>query len=135
MNYIKHLKGFYEKVVKDSTFNPSYISLYIALFKFWNFNRFRNPISISRDEVMRISRINSKATYHKCIKNLHSLGYIDYQSSYNTFIGSQIFAGELKPASRYTKRKNQLMENRLENINSEVEEHFVKVRNERTRLT
>lgn len=100
MNYIKHLTAFYEKVAQDNTLNPSHISLYLALFQFWNFSRFRNPVSISRDEVMRISKIRSKATYHKCLKNLHSSGYIDYQPSYNPFQGSQVvmldFGGELK---------------------------------------
>lgn len=104
MNYIKHLTGFYEKVAQDNTLNPTHISLYLALFQFWNFNRFRNPVSISRDEVMRISKIHSKATYHKCLKNLHSSGYIDYQPSYNPFVGSQVvmmdFAGELKPVGK-----------------------------------
>ncbi|MEO8235816.1 MAG: transcriptional regulator [Flavobacterium sp.] len=50
---------------------------------------------------MRISKISSKATYHKCLKNLHSLGYIDYQPSYNPFKGSHVilfnFADDLKP--------------------------------------
>lgn len=111
MNYIKHLTGFFERVVKDKTLNPTHISLYVALFQFWNFNRFKNPISISRDEVMRISKIASKATYHKCLKNLHSLGYIDYQPSFNPFKGSQVFmlnfSEDLKPASKQTKPKNE----------------------------
>ncbi len=101
MNYIKHLTGFFEKVALDRTLNPTHISLYIALFQFWNCNRFKNPISISRDEVMRISKISSKATYHKCLKNLHSLGYINYQPSYNPFRGSHVilfnFSEDLKP--------------------------------------
>lgn len=101
MNYIKHLTGFFEKVALDRTLNPTHISLYIALFQFWNCNRFKNPISISRDEVMRISKISSKATYHKCLKNLHALGYIDYQPSYNPFRGSHVilfnFSEDLKP--------------------------------------
>lgn len=101
MNYIKHLTGFFEKVALDRTLNPTHISLYIALFQFWNCNRFRNPISISRDEIMRISKISSKATYHKCLKNLHALGYIKYEPSYNPFKGSHVylfnFSEELKP--------------------------------------
>ena len=101
MNYIKHLTGFFEKVVLDKTLNPTHVSLYIALFQFWNCNRFKNPISISRDEVMRISKISSKATYHKCMKNLHQSGYIDYQPSYNPFRGSHVvlfnFSDNLKP--------------------------------------
>ena len=101
MNYIKHLTGFFEKVAIDKTLNPTHVSLYIALFQFWNCNRYKNPISIKRDEVMRISKISSKATYHKCLKNLHSLGYINYEPSYNPFKGSHVilfnFSEDLKP--------------------------------------
>ncbi|WP_444671043.1 transcriptional regulator [Flavobacterium columnare] len=101
MNYIKHLTGFFEKVAIDKTLNPTHVSLYIALFQFWNCNRFKNPISINRDEVMRISKISSKATYHKCLKSLHSLGYINYEPSYNPFKGSHVilfnFSEDLKP--------------------------------------
>ena len=104
MNYIKHLTGFFEKVVADKTLNPTHISLYIALFQFWNCNRFKNPISISRDELMRISKISSKATYHKCLRNLHELGYINYQPSYNPFKGSHVimfnFSEILKPQTK-----------------------------------
>ena len=104
MNYIKHLTGFFEKVAIDKTLNPTHVSLYIALFQFWNCNRFKNPISIHRDEVMRISKISSKATYHKCLKNLHSLGYINYEPSYNPFKGSHVilfnFSEDLKPAPK-----------------------------------
>ena len=101
MNYIKHLTGFFDKVAKERSLIPTHVSMYVALFQFWNCNRFKNPISISRDEVMRISKISSKATYHKCLKNLHSLGYIKYEPSYNPFKGSQVylfnFSDELKP--------------------------------------
>lgn len=112
MNYIKHLTGFFEKVAQEKELNPTHISLYIALFQFWNFNRFRNPISISRDEVMRISKISSKATYHKCLKNLHAMGYIDYQPSYNPFRGSHVvmfdFAVEMKSSAKKTRTQNEL---------------------------
>jgi hypothetical protein len=107
MNYIKHLTGFFEKVAIDKTLNPTHVSLYIALFQFWNCNRFKNPISINRDEVMRISKISSKATYHKCLKNLHSLGYINYEPSYNPFKGSHVilfnFSDDLKPIPKNEK--------------------------------
>ena len=101
MNYIKHLSGFFDKVANDKTLNPTHVSLYMSLFQFWNCNRFKNPISISRNEVMRISKISSKATYHKCLKNLHALGYINYEPSHNPFKGSHVylinFSEELKP--------------------------------------
>ena len=107
MNYIKHLTGFFEKVATDKTLNPTHVSLYMSLFQFWNCSRFKNPISISRDEVMRISKISSKATYHKCLKNLHSLGYINYEPSYNPFKGSHVylfnFSDDLKPIPKSEK--------------------------------
>jgi hypothetical protein len=107
MNYIKHLTGFFDKVAKDKMLNPTHVSLYIALFQFWNINRFRNPISISRDEIMRISKISSMATYHKCLKNLHALGYIKYEPSFNPYKGSHVylfnFAEDLKPHQKKDK--------------------------------
>ncbi len=122
MNYIKHLTGFFEKVVLDKALNPTHVSLYMALFQFWNCNRFKNPISINRDEVMRISKISSKATYHKCLKNLHSLGYINYEPSYNPFKGSHVilfnFSEDLKPAPKSERKlKNEpLVEPVLEQV-------------------
>ena len=122
MNYIKHLTGFFEKVVLDKTLNPTHVSLYIALFQFWNCNRFKNPISISRDEVMRISKISSKATYHKCLKNLHALGYINYEPSYNPFKGSHVylfnFSDDLKPLPKSERKpKNELL---FEQVNEQA---------------
>ncbi|SHI56729.1 hypothetical protein [Flavobacterium haoranii] len=88
MNYIKHLTGFFEKVSVDYDLNPTHISLYMAIFQLWNQNRFQNPISISRDELMRISKIASTATYHKCMKDITERGYVIYKPSFNPFKGS-----------------------------------------------
>ena len=107
MNYIKHLTAYFDRVVDDHSLNPTHISLYIALFQFWNLNRFQNPISITRDEVMRISKICSKATYHKCMRELHEKGYVIYEPSYNPFKGSMLqmvnLSHELKPLKRSDK--------------------------------
>ena len=124
MNYIKHLTGFFEKVAIDKTLNPTHVSLYMSLFQFWNCNRFKNPISISRDEVMRISKISSKATYHKCLKNLHSLGYINYEPSYNPFKGSHVylfnFSDDLKPIPKNEKTATPKNEPVFEQVNEQV---------------
>ena len=124
MNYIKHLTGFFEKVATDKSLNPTHVSLYMSLFQFWNCNRFKNPISISRDEVMRISKISSKATYHKCLKNLHSLGYINYEPSYNPFKGSHVylfnFSDDLKPIPKNEKTAIPKNEPVFELVNEQV---------------
>ncbi len=124
MNYIKHLTGFFEKVAIDKTLNPTHVSLYMSLFQFWNCNRFKNPISINRDEVMRISKISSKATYHKCLKNLHSLGYLNYEPSYNPFKGSHVylfnFSDDLKPIPKNEKTTILKNEPVFELVNEQV---------------
>ena len=90
MNYIRHLTGFYEKIHEDSRLNPTHISLYLALFQFWNLNHFQNPISISRHEMMKLSKIAALGTYHKCIKDLQDFGYIEYLPSFNPYKGSLV---------------------------------------------
>ncbi len=91
MNYIKHLAGFFDRVAADERLNPTHISMYVSLFQFWNASRFKNPISISRGELMRVSKISAKATYHKCMKELNDFGYLKYKPSYNPFKGSLVY--------------------------------------------
>ena len=95
MNYIKNLTYFFNKTQTDTQIAPSQIALYIALFQCWNKQRFSNPIYIIRDEVMRLSKITSKSTYHRSINILHQNGYITYIPSYNPYVGSQIFFNDL----------------------------------------
>lgn len=90
MNYIRHLTGFFDRIANDDRLNPTHISLYISLFQFWNVNRFQNPISISRSEMMKVSKICANATYHKVMKDLHNFGFIRYKPSYNPFRGSEV---------------------------------------------
>jgi hypothetical protein len=41
-------------------------------------------------DVMKISKIGSKATYHKCLKELDVWGYLKYTPSHNPLKGSKI---------------------------------------------
>jgi hypothetical protein len=62
----------------------------MALFQFWNINRFPEVFYINREEVMVMAKIGSKATYHRCLRRLHDWKYIRYLPSHNPFKGSQI---------------------------------------------
>lgn len=90
MNYIKQLTAVCVRFTEDDRLNASHISMYLALFQLWNVSRFNNLISINRMEVMKISKIGSKATYHKCLKELDYWGYIKYIPSHNPLKGSRI---------------------------------------------
>lgn len=99
----------------------------MAIFQLWNQNRFQNPISISRDELMRISKIASTATYHKCMKDLTDREYVIYKPSFNPFKGSILEVCNLdfytKPVpkkelkKRATKSKNDQV---IEQVNEQV---------------
>lgn len=90
VNYIRHLSGVLDKFAQDKRLTPCHISLYIALFQFWNMSRFVNPISINRAEIMEISKIGSANTYTKCLKELDKFGYIQYLPSYSPLRGSLV---------------------------------------------
>jgi hypothetical protein len=100
MNYILQLSGFFQKVASDNRLNPTHVSLYMAIFQFWNSERFQNPVSISRQELMRISKISAKATYHKCIKDLHTYGYIQNLPSFNPFKGSLVYLFDMQSSAK-----------------------------------
>ncbi len=90
MNYIKHLSTFFEIVAEDNRLNALHVSLYITLFQYWNLNRFENPFQINRGEVLKICKIGSLNTYHKCLHELHDYGYLEYLPSHNPMKGSLI---------------------------------------------
>jgi hypothetical protein len=90
MNFIKHFLSWMERVSADERLTPHHISLYIALFQYWNSNHFKNPISIAREETMGTSKIGSINTYVKCLKELHEWGYIKYDPSFNPMKGSKV---------------------------------------------
>jgi hypothetical protein len=91
MNYIRQLSAALEKIDADSRITPFHISLYLALFRRWNLNFFRNPVSVSRDELMKQSKIGSVNTYIKCLKELDAFGYIQYKPSFNRHRGSLVY--------------------------------------------
>ena len=90
MEQVKELTNFYSAIKNDNRIGTTHISLYMALFQFYNLNRLENPIQITRTGVMEVAKISGLATYHNCMKDLVEYGYIQYQPSYNPSISSQV---------------------------------------------
>ena len=129
MNYIKHLTGFFNKINNENAINPTHISLYLALFQCWNVNRFKNPTGISREEIMKASKINSKATYHKCMKELQALGFMEYMPTYNPHSCSNVVMMNFSDVSNnrpkfepLTSSKNKPVQNLTYSKNEQVVE-------------
>jgi replication initiation and membrane attachment protein DnaB len=90
MSEVKELTRFYAAIREDHRIGTAHISLYMALFQFYNLNGFQNPVAITRAAVMEVAKISGLATYHRCMKDLVELGYIEYQPSFHPGIGSKV---------------------------------------------
>lgn len=90
MNYIKLLNAVYEKFYDDDRLNATHISLYMALFQEWNFSRFATEFFINRNDMMRVSKIASKSSYHGCLVQLNEWGYIHYFPTKNPYKSSKV---------------------------------------------
>ena len=90
MNYIKLLNTAFEKFYFDDRLNPTHISLYMALFQEWNSNRFADDFYVNRRDLMRVAKIGSKSTYHRCVTDLDTWNYLFYFPSNNPYKGSKI---------------------------------------------
>ncbi|MDR6804260.1 hypothetical protein J2Y45_001529 [Dyadobacter sp. BE34] len=78
-----------EAVKSDDRLNAYHISLYTALLYYGKGIR-QIPFHASRRKLMGFSRIKSGATYHKCLRELISYGYLDYHPSFHPQQGSRI---------------------------------------------
>jgi len=91
VNFIHQFLLAVDKIQEEDGMNPTHVSLFLGLFIMWNLNHFKNPISINRAQMLRVSKIGSKHTYLKCIRDLEQMGFIEYKPSKNPVRGSLIY--------------------------------------------
>jgi len=84
------LMRFLNRMADDGQLNTSHISLCFALVICWNDQKHALPFKISRKILMDYSKIGSISTYHICVKDLVSLGFIKYAPSYNSYRGTLV---------------------------------------------
>ena len=80
-----------KRMGSDKRILATHVSLFTALFIFWQRGGFVSPFAITRKTVMAYAKIASIATYHKCIRELDEYGYIRYQPSFHPAKGSLIY--------------------------------------------
>ena len=83
MNYIKHLNSAFHQFYSDVRLHNGHISLYMALFFYWNLHHFATEFYANRIEIMKMAKIGSRSTYHRLIKDLSEWEYIDYLPTQN----------------------------------------------------
>lgn len=97
MNYITHLNAIFKKIERDKRLKPTHISLYMALFNLWNKNLFTTWFQLDRDNLVAHSKIYSKSSYYRGLKELQAYGYLIYNPSRNNKRGSWVHMFKIKP--------------------------------------
>lgn len=108
---------YFRNVIEDHQMAPAHISLYVSLFQMWSINEYQTPFHMCRKDVMKLSKIKSFATYHKCINELHEAGFIIYSPSFNPQIGSSI---EIIDFESEGCRKNKVLSGRRTGSHKEI---------------
>ena len=72
---------FFQQAALDSRLTTSHISIFLFICFEWCSGGSQKPVSITAHYLMPMVKINSKATYYKCIRELHRFGYIHYHPS------------------------------------------------------
>ncbi|NJK97052.1 MAG: hypothetical protein HC905_20910 [Bacteroidales bacterium] len=115
---------FFEKIYPDMRLNQSHVSLYMALFQFWNLNRFENPFKIIRSEAMKLSKIGSINTSQFSSIDWSNTPYFIRISVDGTVMGtnqllSVPFALHAKEAETYADGQNNPAEIDLQSVYTE----------------
>lgn len=77
-------------IMTDPDLGMAHLCLFVALLQLNNYNGI-GSIQCNRAVVMKLSKIKSKTTYHKCINDLITYGYINYYPTFHPKSGSCIY--------------------------------------------
>lgn len=125
MNYISHLNVVFDKFNNDKRLNTTHISLYMALFYYWNLNRFPSEFYINKHEIMQLSKIGSNPTYHRCLTQMTTWKYFKYMPSHNPYKGSRIKMSIFDTTTKQVKTKFETSSEQVvtsnTNINKQIE--------------
>lgn len=90
MDRLQQITQYISKIASDERLKPIHLAFAFALCNGWIVAQFQQPYRVSRSGLMQASRIRSKATYHRVIRELQSFGYLKYNPSYHPMKASQV---------------------------------------------
>jgi len=79
-----------KKLSEDERMNAWHLALYWAMLEVWLDSGRNDVVRITRQQLMKQAHISSLVTYHKYLRELVTLRYVDYLPSYNHYAGSKI---------------------------------------------
>jgi hypothetical protein len=85
VNFIKHLDVFFEIVGSVDSINFAQVAVYLSLFRIWNISYFTNPISPTREEIMKYAGLKSKESFYRILREMEAFDLIRYYPSKSKF--------------------------------------------------
>ncbi len=85
----------HEHLLSQTASKPHHLSLYLALFRQWNLERFPEAIQIDRRELMQAARIGSRDTYTAALRDLDAWGLLNYRPNHDSTKGTRILMVEM----------------------------------------
>ena len=88
------LINFMAAAEADARICAVHISIFLVLFGIWREQSYCNPFFAFSRDVMSKAKVSGRATYFRCLNDLHHFGYLQYEASTNYQKGSRfIFSG------------------------------------------
>ncbi len=86
----RKLSRFFKSIEGNKGIRATHISLYGVLWVKWSLHDRKNPVPVTRQELMQWSKIRSRDTYYKCMKDLVKFGHIKHKTSFNPLVKSEV---------------------------------------------
>jgi hypothetical protein len=91
MSELSDISVFMDQARVDGRVGPLHVSLYVALYYCWQRQGGSGPVEFVARELMPLAKIAGFTPFHRCLKQLHTYGYIVYEPSFNPAIKSRAF--------------------------------------------
>lgn len=88
--YLLPLSYFFEMAECDPRISVTHGGLYAAIIYYWHRLDCPESFRVFAKELMKLAKISSCTTYHKCIRDLNAYGYLNYEPSFDRKVGSLI---------------------------------------------
>jgi hypothetical protein len=91
MEMCRPLAVFFDAIRSDPRICITHIGLFATLVQYWQAHDGVLPLRAYAHEIMPLAKISASTTYHRCIRDLHDFGYIDYRPSFKRNERSAVF--------------------------------------------
>jgi len=103
VNFFRHQELFYDLIASSDAINFTQIAIYQAMFRFWNYQFFQNPVEVDRERMMILAGIKSKSAFYRVLRELNDMDLIRYypsrsvyERSYMCFATFSLFERDIK---------------------------------------